>query len=120
MPFLMLKFLKYVKFPLPYHIVYCKKRPTFVVYPHLARGSGCFVFAVSSASGRSSTKRNTTFLKIPKLNHIKIVIFRKYFSHHLWFNIVQIQFNLFLLWHLDLFYFFAQFSAKKSVLKTLF
>ena len=43
-------------------------------------GSGCFVLAVGSASDGSSAKHSAIFLKMLKVNHIKIVIFRKYFN----------------------------------------
>ena len=42
-------------------------------------GSACFVLAVGSASDGSSA----VFLKMPKPNYIKIVIFRKHFSRSL-------------------------------------
>ena len=51
-----------------------------------------------------------------KPNHIKIVIFRKHFS----LSLRKIYDLMFLFWHFDVFYFFIQFSAKKSALKTLF
>ena len=53
---------------------------------------------------------------MPKPNLIKVFIFRKHFSHglkkHIWFN-------MFLLMHFYLFYFFAQFMVKK-VFRKLF
>ena len=52
------------------------------IYIYINGGSGCFVLAVSSASDGSSTKY-CIFLKMPKLNHIKIVIFKKHFSYSL-------------------------------------
>ena len=75
----------------------------FVVYIKKMGGSGCFVLVVCSPSEGSSAKRSAIFIKMAKMNHIKIATFRKNFSHSLLFK------------HFELFYFFAQFSAKKSV-----
>ena len=74
------------------------------------------VLAVSSVSDGSSAKCSTILLKISKANHIKTVTFRKHFSC----SLIKIYRLIFLFWHFDLFYFFAQFSTKKSVLKTLY
>ena len=78
-------------------------------------GSCCFVLAVGSASDRSSMKCSVIFKKMPKPRNIKIVTFRKHFSHNL-----KRWFNMFLFWHFNQFYFFAQFLAKESVPKTFF
>ena len=61
-------------------------------------------------------KQHKIFSKMLKPNHIKIVIFRKHFS----LSLRNIYDLMFLFWHFDVFYFFIQFSAKKSALKTLF
>ena len=81
------------------------------------RGSDCFVLAVGSASGRSNTKHGIIFLKMPKLNHIKIVIFKKHFSLSL-----RNMYGLICFSHDILIYFtfLLRFFAKKSVPKTLF
>ena len=79
-------------------------------------GSGCYFLASASASDRSNTKRRTIFVKMPKSNHIKIVIFRKHFS----LSLRKIYGLMFLFWYFDLFYFFAQFLQKTNVPKTLF
>ena len=52
---------------------------------------------------------------MPKCRNIKIVIFRKHFSHSL-----KTWFNMFLFWHFDLFHFFVQFFAKEMFWKLFF
>ena len=74
------------------------------------RGSDCFVLAVGSASGRSNTKLGIIFLKMPKLNHIKIVIFKKHFSLSL-----RNMYGL-----ICLFYFFCSDFSQKKVSQKLF
>ena len=75
----------------------------------------CLV-AAGSASDGSSKKFSTICSKLLKPNHIRIVIFRKHFS----LSLRNIYDLMFLFWHFDVFYFFIQFSAKKSALKTIF
>ena len=96
------------------------KSPRFFVYPLFRlllcdkrnAGKGCFILGISYASNGSSAK-------VPKVNHIKIVIFRKNFSHNL-INIYIKWLNTFFFWHFDLIYFFAQFSARKTCSKKSF
>ena len=93
---------KKMQFPmlqLLFHIIYGRK---FVVYIKKMGESGCFVLVVCSPSEGSSANRSAIFIKMAKMNHIKIATFRKNFCHSL------------LLRHFDLFYFFSQFSAKKK------
>ena len=103
---------------LPYGL--WQKRPRFFVYPLFRlllcdkrnAGKGCFILGISYASDGSSTK-------VPKVNHMKIVIFRKNFSYNL-INIYIKWLNTFFFWHFDLIYFFAQFSARKKCSKKSF
>ena len=69
------------------YIIYGKKRHGFTAYPlfdlllrYINGGSGCFVLAVVPVLDGSIKKCSAIFSKMPKANHIKIVIFRKHFS----------------------------------------
>ena len=73
------------------------------VYIYINGGSGCYFLASASASDRSNAKGRTIFVKMPKSNHIKIVIFRKHFS----LSLRKIYGLMFLFWYFDLFYFFV-------------
>ena len=120
MPFLMLKiFYKCKVFTsLPYGL-WQRETNTCCISFYMARnrGSDCFVLAVGSASGRSNTKLGIIFLKMPKLNHIKIVIFKKHFSLSLrnMYGLICFSHDIF-----DLFYFFAQIFRKKKCPKNSF
>ena len=59
-----------------WHLHYIK-----IIYVYKKNGgSGCFALAVGSASDGNSAKHCAIFSKMPKANHIKILIFRKHCS----------------------------------------
>ena len=89
MSFLMLEVSWNAKFPLTCIWFISKTDPDLFYILYLAccyktnGRSFCLVLAVGSTSDGSSAICSTIFLKMPKMNYMKIVIFRKHFSRSL-------------------------------------